>query len=100
MLFLLHLRQLMLLTNTFSLERIMARRYTLHLHYSEINLIQLKGAMGMASKTTTNIIPMTPPAVRQYYIRLLFSIGIRSEKKRRQDFSVTDSENGLKLAAK
>ena len=31
---------------------------------------------------------MTPPAVRQYYNRLLFSIGIRSEKKRRHDFSV------------
>jgi integrase len=35
-----------------------------------------------------NVIPMTPPAVRQYYNRLLFSIGIRSEKKRRHDFSV------------
>jgi integrase len=38
--------------------------------------------------TATNIIPMTPPAVRQYYNRLLYSIGIRSEKKRRHDFSV------------
>jgi len=34
------------------------------------------------------VIPMTPPAVRQYYNRLLFSIGIRNEKKRRHDFSV------------
>jgi integrase len=34
------------------------------------------------------VIPMTAPAVRQYYNRLLFSIGLRSEKKRRHDFSV------------
>jgi len=33
-------------------------------------------------------IPMTAPSVRQYYNRLLFSIGIRNEKKRRHDFSV------------
>lgn len=31
---------------------------------------------------------MTGPAVRQYYNRLLFSIGIRNERKRRHDFSV------------
>ena len=31
---------------------------------------------------------MTAPAVRQYYNRLLFSIGIRNERKRRHDFSV------------
>jgi hypothetical protein len=34
------------------------------------------------------VIPMTAPSVRQYYNRLLFSIGIRNEKKRRHDFSV------------
>jgi integrase len=34
------------------------------------------------------IIPMTAPAVRQYYNRLLFTIGIRNERKRRHDFSV------------
>jgi integrase len=34
------------------------------------------------------IIPMTGPAVREYYNRLLFSIGIRRERKRRHDFSV------------
>jgi integrase len=33
-------------------------------------------------------IPMTGPAVRQYYNRLLFSIGIRKERRRRHDFSV------------
>jgi integrase len=32
--------------------------------------------------------PMTAPAVRQYYNRLLFSIGVRKEKKRRHEFSV------------
>lgn len=31
---------------------------------------------------------MTGPAVRQYYNRLLFSIGIRNQRKRRHDFSV------------
>jgi integrase len=35
-----------------------------------------------------NAIPMTAPAVRQYYNRLLYSVGIRSEKKRRHEFSV------------
>jgi hypothetical protein len=38
--------------------------------------------------STEKVVPMTPPAVTQYYNRLLFSIGIRSEKKRRHDFSV------------
>ena len=37
---------------------------------------------------TTNIIPMTAHAVRQYYNRLMHSIGIRNEKKRRHEFSV------------
>lgn len=35
-----------------------------------------------------NIEPMTAPAVRQYYNRLLHSIGIRKEAKRRHEFSV------------
>jgi integrase len=35
-----------------------------------------------------NVIPMTAPAVRQYYNRLLYSVGIRSEKRRRHEFSV------------
>jgi hypothetical protein len=34
------------------------------------------------------VIPMTGASVRQYYNRLLFSIGIRNQKKRRHDFSV------------
>jgi integrase len=37
---------------------------------------------------TRNIIPMTAHAVRQYYNRLMHSIGIRNEKKRRHEFSV------------
>jgi integrase len=49
----------------------------------------VKGLYGYG-KTNSNesIIPMTGPAVRQYYNRLLFSIGIRKERKRRHDFSV------------
>jgi hypothetical protein len=35
-----------------------------------------------------NIEPMTAPAIRQYYNRLLHSIGIRKEAKRRHEFSV------------
>jgi integrase len=38
--------------------------------------------------TNTNVEPMTAPAVRQYYNRLLHSIGIRKEIKRRHEFSV------------
>jgi integrase len=49
----------------------------------------IKGQYGHGKQDSrTNIIPMTPHAIRQYYNRLLFSIGIRSEKKRRHDFSV------------
>jgi integrase len=33
-------------------------------------------------------IPMTGPSIIQYYNRLLFSIGIRNQKKRRHDFTV------------
>jgi integrase len=33
-------------------------------------------------------IPMTGPSIIQYYNRLLFSIGIRNQKKKRHDFSV------------
>ncbi|MGH9974497.1 MAG: tyrosine-type recombinase/integrase, partial [Nitrososphaeraceae archaeon] len=49
----------------------------------------VKGMYGHGKQNAeTNVIPMTPPAVRQYYNRLLYSIGIRSEKKRRHEFSV------------
>jgi integrase len=49
----------------------------------------IKGQNGVSiQESNGKVIPMTPPAVRQYYNRLLFSIGIRSEKKRRHDFSV------------
>jgi hypothetical protein len=40
---------------------------------------------------------MTAPAVRQYYNRLLFSIVIRNERKRRHDFSVIDLESSSRL---
>jgi integrase len=49
----------------------------------------VKGQYGHGKKgSKESVIPMTSPAVRQYYNRLLFSIGIRSERKRRHDFSV------------
>ena len=49
----------------------------------------IKGQYGHGkADSSEKVIPMTAPAIRQYYNRLLFSIGIRSEKKRRHDFSV------------
>jgi integrase len=49
----------------------------------------IKGLYGHGKDNSKQlVIPMTGPAVRQYYNRLLFSIGIRNERKRRHDFSV------------
>jgi integrase len=49
----------------------------------------IKGLYGHGKANSNQaIILMTGPAVRQYYNRLLFSIGIRRERKRRHDFSV------------
>jgi integrase len=49
----------------------------------------VKGQYGHGKQDSkVNIIPMTPHAIRQYYNRLLFSIGLRSERRRRHDFSV------------
>jgi integrase len=49
----------------------------------------VKGQYGHGKKDALKkVIPTTPMAVRLYYNRLLFSIGLRSEKKRRHDFSV------------
>ena len=49
----------------------------------------VKGLYGHGKTNPNELnIPMTSPAVRQYYNRLLFSIEIRREKKRRHDFSV------------
>ncbi len=49
----------------------------------------VRGMYGHGKKDAEkNVIPMTPPAVRQYYNRLFYSIGIRSEKMRRHEFSV------------
>jgi integrase len=49
----------------------------------------IKGQYGHGKQDSKEkVIPMTAPAVRQYYNRLLFSIGLRSERKRRHDFSV------------
>ena len=49
----------------------------------------VRGMYGHGKKNAEkNVIPMTAPAVRQYYNRLLYSIGIRSEEMRRHEFSV------------
>jgi integrase len=49
----------------------------------------IKGQYGHGKQDALKkVIPTTPMAVRLYYNRLLFSIGLRSEKKRRHDFSV------------
>jgi len=49
----------------------------------------IKGRYGHGKAHSKEIvIPMTAPSVRQYYNRLLYSIGIRTQKKRRHDFSV------------
>jgi integrase len=49
----------------------------------------VKGLYGHGKKDSKDVvIPMTAPAVRQYSNRLLFSIGIRNQKKRRHEFSI------------
>jgi integrase len=49
----------------------------------------IKGQYGHGKQNALKkVFPTTPMAVRLYYNRLLFSIGLRSEKKRRHDFSV------------
>ena len=49
----------------------------------------IKGLYGHGKNNSKElVIPMTAPAVRQYYNRLLFSLGIRNQRKRRHDFSV------------
>lgn len=45
------------------------------------------------------VIPMTGPSIRQYYNRLLFSIGIRNQKKRRHEFSVHSLRKYFKTRA-
>ena len=49
----------------------------------------IRGMYGHGKKNAEiNVIQMTAPAVRQYYNRLFYHIGIRAEKKRRHEFSV------------
>jgi integrase len=49
----------------------------------------IKGLYGHGKDNSEEaVIPMTAPAVRQYYNRLLFSIDIRNQRKRRHDSSV------------
>jgi integrase len=49
----------------------------------------VKGKYGHGkAQSLTRTVPMTPHAVRQYYNRLLYSIGVRKEKRRRHEYSV------------
>ena len=49
----------------------------------------IKGQYGHGKKDSIEVVvPMTAASIRQYYNRLLFSIGIRNQRKRRHDFSV------------
>ena len=48
----------------------------------------IRGIYGHSKHSKGVVLPMTAPAVRQYYNRLLFSLGIRNQKMRRHEFSV------------
>ena len=48
----------------------------------------VKGYKNSNSELSEKIFSMSAPAVRQYYNRLLYSVGIRNQKKRRHEFSV------------
>jgi integrase len=48
----------------------------------------IRGIYGHSKHSKGVVLSMTAPAVRQYYNRLLFSLGIRNQKKRRHEFSV------------
>jgi hypothetical protein len=60
----------------------------------------VKGQYGHGKKNSNElVIPMTGPSVRQYYNRLLHSIGIRNEPKRRHEFSVNGFRKYYKTMA-
>jgi hypothetical protein len=60
----------------------------------------VKGQYGHGKKNSKElIIPMTSPSVRQYYNRLLRSIGIRNGPKRRHEFSVNGFRKYYKTMA-
>jgi hypothetical protein len=60
----------------------------------------VKGQYGHGKKNSKElIIPMTGPSVRQYYNRLLRSIGIRNGPKRRHEFSVNGFRKYYKTMA-
>jgi len=57
--------------------------------FDPIKGLEGRGNHGHTRKDAKEIIiPMTGPSIRQYYNRLLFSIGIRKERQRRHEFSV------------
>ena len=59
----------------------------------------VKGHYGHGKKNSKELIPMTGPSVRQYYNRLLRSIGIRNGPKRRHEFSVNGFRKYYKTMA-
>jgi len=59
----------------------------------------VQGQYGHGKENSLEGIPMTPHSIRQYYNRLLFSIGIRKEPKRRHEFSVNGFRKFFKTTA-
>jgi len=60
----------------------------------------VQGQYGHGKKNSKElVIPMTPHSIRQYYNRLLFSIWIRNEPKRRHEFSVNGFRKYFKTMA-
>jgi integrase len=68
--------------------------------FDPIKGLEGRGHHGHSRKDSKEVvIPMTAPSVRQYYNRLLFSIGIRNQKKRRHEFSVHSLRKVFKTRA-
>jgi integrase len=59
----------------------------------------VQGQYGHGKEDSLQAIAMTPHSIRQYYNRLLFSIGIRKQPKRRHEFSVNGFRKFFKTSA-
>jgi integrase len=60
--------------------------------FDPVKGLEGRGNHGHTRKDANEVVmPMTSPSVRQYYNRILFSIGIRRERQRRHEFSVHES---------
>jgi integrase len=66
--------------------------------FDPIKGLEGRGRHGHSRKDSREVVvPMTAPSVRQYYNRLLFSIGIRSQKKEGTSFQSTGLGSILRL---